>query len=214
MHAPKQALKAWRDAVASKPKVQSDVPLPMLEGWLNDANASVWKIIENKWGKNEILTSLFCGPITEDKAEYILFDESVVISAELVLKPSNGKTSDSRLNTSGSHHEILGLSGLKLCRLLIEIANSSFQVECAQKREFMAPLLDSRWDHKKTPSSAASTFAADLTPATAETRLADTAQSETRKSIPVAATYEPGSIGTLSDTSIPATPAVIPLTAK
>jgi len=216
MNVPKPALKAWKDRVVSERNELEDIPLPMLEGWLNDANASVWKILDNEFGKNGILTSLFCGTIKEDKAEYILFDESAVTTAELELKSSNGNTVDPRLNMSGSHHEILNLSGIKLCKLLIAIANSSFQVECAERKQHMAILLEASRSHKKTQKtlSVASTVAADPMVATTETRLATPVQSETHKSVPTEATYEPGSIGTLSDASIPATPGIVSLTTK
>jgi hypothetical protein len=88
MKVPKAALIAWKDRVASERKELKDISLPMLEGWLNDTNASVWKILDNKFGKNEILTSLFCGSLKEDKAEYILFDESAVSEAGLELTES------------------------------------------------------------------------------------------------------------------------------
>jgi hypothetical protein len=211
MKVPKPALRAWKETAALDPKKLEDIPLPMLEGWLNDSNASVWKILENKFDKNQILTSLFCGTITEDKAEYILFDESAVKLAGLELKPSSGDTLDSRLNMSGSHHEILDLSGLKLCRLLITISNSGYQVECAQKKDLMAALLDANYRKTQKPLSIASTVAADPMVASAETRLAVPVQSETRKSLPTAATYETGSIGTRSSANMPVTPGAVSL---
>ena len=211
MKVPKPALRAWKERAALDHKKLEDIPLPMLEGWLNDTNASVWKIVENKFDKNQILTSLFCGTITEEKAEYILFDESAVTLAGLELRPSKGDTLDSRLNMSGSHHEILDLSGIKLCRLLIAISNSGYQVECAQKRELMAALLDANYEKKQKPLSVASTVAADPMVASAETRLAVTVQNETRKSPTTAATYETGSIGTQSSGSMPVTPGTVSL---
>jgi len=211
MKVPKPALRAWKERAALDHKKLEDIPLPMLEGWLNDTNASVWKIVENKFDKNQILTSLFCGTITEEKAEYILFDESAVTLAGLELRPSKGDTLDSRLNMSGSHHEILDLSGIKLCRLLIAISNSGYQVECAQKRELMAALLDANYEQKQKPLSVASTVAADPMVASAETRLAVTVQNETRKSPTTAATYETGSIGTQSSGSMPVTPGTVSL---
>src|ERR1017187_2485679 len=211
MKVPKPALRAWKETAALDPKKLEDIPLPMLEGWLNDTNASVWKILENKFDKNQILTSLFCGTITEDKAEYILFDESAVKLAGLELKPSSGDTLDSRLNMSGSHHEILDLSGLKLCRLLITISNSGYQVECAQKKDLMAALLDANYRKTQKPLSIASTVAADPMVASAETRLAVPVQSETRKSLPTAATYETVSIGTRSSANMPVTPGAVSL---
>lgn len=109
-------------------EVNQDCDPVLLSGW-TDPDISLWDVSADtrKPGLEKILIAL-CRrkPKNWDKISYLLFPEETVSLAGLNLTASNGKTGDQRVDISGTHFELKGITGKQLCTLIFHVSHSKF----------------------------------------------------------------------------------------
>ncbi len=139
-------IKTWDQLSKPNPEMEEaqDCDPALLSGW-TDSDISLWDVSTDgrKPGRDKILVALCRKKVgTWDKISFLLFPAETVASAGLNLTASNGKTGDQRIDVSGTHFEIKGITGKQLCTLLFQISHSRFETGIFKKSEYDKILLE------------------------------------------------------------------------
>jgi hypothetical protein len=134
------------DKVKMSPKntaLIEDCEPNMLIGW-TDKNPSIWDVTadSNKPTLENILVALCRRKKSWEKIAYIKFKKSAVDNAKLRLTKTNGNTSDTRIDISGTHFEIQGITAKQLCTLIYYTTKDEFETGIFKKSHFDKILLE------------------------------------------------------------------------
>ncbi len=115
----------------------------MLRGW-TDNNPSLWDISSDpdKPSLEDILVALCRTKKDWDKIAYLTFSKTAIYNAELTLTLTNGKTGDSKIDTSNTHYEIKELTAKRLCDLIYYIMQNNYETGYFKKTDFDKILYD------------------------------------------------------------------------
>lgn len=129
---------------------ENDCDPALLAGW-TDPDLSLWSVDQNpKVSTQDVLVALCRHKKTEwKKICYLKFHWDLVQSAGLSIVPSNGKTGLTKVDTSGTHFELKGVTGKGICTLLSLLSRdqSQFEIGIFSKKDF-DEILFSSYDNR------------------------------------------------------------------
>lgn len=130
--------------------LEDDCDPTFLAGW-TDADLSLWGVdLSKKISLQDILMALCRNKKPEwKKICYLIFHSELVDAAGLNIVKSNGKTGVSKVDNSGTHFELKGVTGKGICTLLSHLSRdkSRFEIETFTKRQF-DEILFSNYDNR------------------------------------------------------------------
>jgi len=110
---------------------ENDCDPALLAGW-TDRDLSLWSINQDpKFDRTTILIALCRTKKDKNWKQigYLTFDDNLIQEANLKIVSSNGKTVDDKLNVSGTHYELKGVTGKGICTLLSLISRDKLRFE-------------------------------------------------------------------------------------
>jgi hypothetical protein len=144
--------KLWSNLpTPSEQNIQEDDCDPaLLAGW-TDPDLSLWSVNQSvKIALQDILVALCRNKKTEwSKICYLTFHQKLVQSAGLNIVKSNGKTGVPKVDSSGTHFELRGVTGKGICTLLSLLSRdkSQFEIGTFSKKE-LQEILFSSYDNR------------------------------------------------------------------
>ncbi|CAG1005391.1 hypothetical protein MTYP_03254 [Methylophilaceae bacterium] len=133
----------------SEQNIQEDDCDPtLLAGW-TDADLSLWSVDQGeKITLQDILVALCRNKKEWKKICYLTFHSDLVKTAGLNIVKSNGKTGIPRVDSSGTHFELKGVTGKGICALLSHLSRdkSRFEIGTFTKKD-LDEILFSSYDN-------------------------------------------------------------------
>jgi len=149
----------------SQSVAENDCDPALLAGW-TDRDLSLWCINQDpKFDITTILIALCRTKKDKDwkKIGYLTFHVNPIQEANLKIVSSNGKTGDSKLNVSGTHYELKGVTGKGICTLLSLISRDKlrFEVGFFTRKQFDEIIFNCFDTHRIQTVPAAATSASE-----------------------------------------------------